>query len=87
MKKNFYPRPPCGGRPEKLLQDLLCRWISIHALRAEGDSQTTAAVRPVHAFLSTPSVRRATWRKMVPSGLLEISIHALRAEGDAASVA
>ena len=34
-------------------------------------------------FLSTPSARRATWRKMLLSPRPPISIHALREEGDA----
>ena len=35
--KNFYPRPPCGGRPAPLATDSSTPEISIHALRAEGD--------------------------------------------------
>ena len=35
---NFYPRPPRGGRPEALRPATPERWISIHALREEGDS-------------------------------------------------
>ena len=34
---NFYPRPPCGGRPIPGRNGVLHRSISIHALRAEGD--------------------------------------------------
>ena len=59
-----------------------CNFISIHALREEGDVwsvRTTA--RPI-IFLSTPSARRATllwehWKEF-----MGISIHALREEGD-----
>ena len=36
-KKNFYPRPPRGGRRQELQQITLTLWISIHALREEGD--------------------------------------------------
>ena len=38
--KDFYPRPPRGGRP--LCLPLLCgeQSISIHALREEGDGNT-----------------------------------------------
>ena len=34
------------------------------------------------SFLSTPSVRRATFQPLPPSGPRSISIHALREEGD-----
>ena len=56
--------------------------ISIHALRAEGDSANWLSLRAQSIFLSTPSVRRATWRCKVCKWYSEISIHALRAEGD-----
>ena len=35
--KNFYPRPPRGGRQEKLRLLATTILISIHALREEGD--------------------------------------------------
>ena len=38
-RKDFYPRPPRGGRPEIRKQFLQIRRISIHALREEGDFQ------------------------------------------------
>ena len=38
----------------------LCAPISIHALREEGDSQSTCKEAPTWQFLSTPSARRAT---------------------------
>ena len=38
----FYPRPPRGGRPGTVRSPPLHRWISIHALREEGDPRTTA---------------------------------------------
>ncbi len=38
--------------------------ISIHALRVEGDRVSPALVREVVAFLSTPSVWRATYGYM-----------------------
>ena len=34
--------------------------ISIHALREEGDLDSSLGVNPSRIFLSTPSVRRAT---------------------------
>ena len=33
----FYPRPPRGGRPTTLVESLSRLYISIHALREEGD--------------------------------------------------
>ena len=35
----FYPRPPRGGRPARLLWLHSSMTISIHALREEGDSK------------------------------------------------
>ena len=37
LKKNFYPRPPRGGRRALCLYCGLRKEISIHALREEGD--------------------------------------------------
>ena len=34
---DFYPRPPCGGRPMRLSGTHHTALISIHALRVEGD--------------------------------------------------
>ena len=56
--------------------------ISIHALRAEGDSIASASSLTSLIFLSTPSVRRATPGRGRLFDLVHISIHALRAEGD-----
>ena len=39
---HFYPRPPRGGRLVDFVCDLLTFFISIHALREEGDHQRTA---------------------------------------------
>ena len=37
--RNFYPRPPRGGRPFKQLLKQAGVLISIHALREEGDQK------------------------------------------------
>ena len=58
--QHFYPRPPRGGRPEKLTVDRFARAISIHALREEGDSAVRFKTQRRMTFLSTPSARRAT---------------------------
>ena len=36
--RNFYPRPPRGGRPNKETSRIAVEFISIHALREEGDA-------------------------------------------------
>ena len=56
--------------------------ISIHALREEGDSGSTASKTTRKTFLSTPSARRATTVFFNLDEFAEISIHALREEGD-----
>ena len=58
------------------------RIISIHALREEGDTPCKPFMRIASAFLSTPSVRRATLRHRLRKLCITISIHALREEGD-----
>ena len=60
----FYPRPPRGGRrvPGWHGKHRFAR-ISIHALRAEGDPAIGHTPQCPEIFLSTPSVRRATWMK------------------------
>src|SRR4051812_22035193 len=58
--KCFNPRPPRGGRPERLHNETRPWFVSIHALRAEGDAAPMH--RPITSppFQSTPSARRAT---------------------------
>ena len=58
-------------------------FISIHALREEGDMQDFASALQRKEFLSTPSARRATPRLAKTPLTRVISIHALREEGDA----
>ena len=58
-RRNFYPRPPRGGRR---------LWRSCLPSGAR--------------FLSTPSARRATLRRLKQRREKPISIHALREEGD-----
>ena len=58
-------------------------YISIHALREEGDIPCWTRVTALSVFLSTPSARRATARREPLKGAANISIHALREEGDA----
>ena len=58
----FYPRSPCG---ERLLANgcgFVSMLISIHALLAESDPVATAGRDSCSRFLSTLSLRRATFR-------------------------
>ena len=59
-KHNFYPRPPRGGRPDHSSGHRHNDFISIHALREEGDRCNLSVVYSSTIFLSTPSARRAT---------------------------
>ena len=58
--ENFYPRPPRGGRLCVLSFLSPPGWISIHALREEGDCRRSSTRKSSSIFLSTPSARRAT---------------------------
>ena len=51
---NFYPRPPRGGRPGALRPATPERWISIHALREEGDTNMTATTDVPNDFYPRP---------------------------------
>ena len=65
--------------------DTLLRFISIHALREEGDLRSPERCSGCCQFLSTPSARRATSNSPDASTIEDISIHALREEGDSRS--
>ena len=58
------------------------QYISIHALREEGDDAPGDMIRMQNPFLSTPSARRATSHAHGQQRNVDISIHALREEGD-----
>ena len=80
--KNFYPRPPRGGRLAYRLRAQMFLSISIHALREEGDEDA-------HGNYMTEQISIHALREegdpVIPlklCGLVEISIHALREEGD-----
>ena len=57
-------------------------FISIHALREEGDLGLAGTYKLPDLFLSTPSARRATEQAAEDLHRVHISIHALREEGD-----
>ena len=63
VKSNFYPRSPCGERPEQSAPPKERISISIHALLAESDARITTTTICIVLFLSTLSLRRATISK------------------------
>ena len=80
--KNFYPRSPCGERHLGTWKSCdVCR-ISIHALLAESDTNGLFFLGRRKRFLSTLSLRRATWPGLLARPFFIISIHALLAESD-----
>ena len=63
MDYYFYPRSPCGERQPATGRNDKDSVISIHALLAESDPGKVSSVLPGLAFLSTLSLRRATWAR------------------------
>ena len=61
QNSDFYPRSPCGERLIPLLSDCITIPISIHALLAESDVQLVIIKYLTLIFLSTLSLRRATY--------------------------
>ena len=58
---NFYPRSPCGERLQGQCPPGKEPVISIHALLAESDHSVRPSSCPAYRFLSTLSLRRATF--------------------------
>ena len=80
-QKNFYPRPPRGGRRYQFGP----RKVRFAFLSTPSARRATCGRIRLHAvveFLSTPSARRATEKDELLNFHLVISIHALREEGD-----
>ena len=78
---DFYPRPPRGGRLTAGVDVQDDRFISIHALREEGDGG--AGIGGVGELISIHALREEGDRNAPhSSGDQWISIHALREEGD-----
>ena len=77
----FYPRPPWGGRRVFATPS---SWMWNFYPRPPWGGRLADRLLPVsmEIFLSTPSVGRATQRKLLAHALHGISIHALRGEGD-----
>ena len=61
---HFYPRSPCGERRCKRIRIRRNHAISIHALLAESDDIIDAQKATANLFLSTLSLRRATFWNM-----------------------
>ena len=59
--EHFYPRSPCGERQNANLTNQSGHYISIHALLAESDSIISIVLSMPQIFLSTLSLRRATF--------------------------
>ena len=70
-KINFYPRSPCGERPEHPLGKGSLTYISIHALLAESDYDTSSLMQCQAKFLSTLSLRRATRLFLINQHLID----------------
>ena len=81
-RKEFLSTPSARRATAALRPATPERWISIHALREEGDTLQSNPRTTGQPFLSTPSARRATERWETYCQQLWISIHALREEGD-----
>ena len=83
-QKDFYPRPPRGGRR---LGDYfgLPTGVNFYPRPPRGGRRRYAVVphQYIRIFLSTPSARRATRHRLAHvARFCIISIHALREEGD-----
>ena len=63
---HFYPRSPCGERLVGVAQGANFGDISIHALLAESDTWARGSRVTYVEFLSTLSLRRATYWSCVP---------------------
>ena len=82
-EKDFYPRPPRGGRPlTSFSSPRNIRYFYPRPPRG-GRRVFLCAAQTMRLFLSTPSVRRATDQAGGGDVVVDISIHALREEGDA----
>ena len=63
---DFYPRPPRGGRPERVVvPDRLKGFLSTPSARRATRGSSARCI-PKKRFLSTPSARRATMPRLAP---------------------
>ena len=82
MSQPFLSTPSARRATKKLGRAIVRQFISIHALREEGDRLVRFVQFIGQLFLSTPSARRATPEQEPVPQPKPISIHALREEGD-----
>ena len=73
----FYPRSPCGERHSDPVTDKAWALISIHALLAESDASFTLISWPPRLFLSTLSLRRATYTTWLPAARQKVFLSTL----------
>ena len=82
VSRNFYPRPPRGGRhPDKTKYSGGKKYFYPRPPRGGRREELKDHVS-IMLFLSTPSARRATLFVLSAGQRPGISIHALREEGD-----
>ena len=85
IRRNFYPRPPRGGRPARTTAtSRQMRFLSTPSARRATTNRSLEVVTA--QFLSTPSARRATSPRSFGGRIWIISIHALREEGDTPAI-
>ena len=78
----FYPRPPGGGRHRRRQQRAARIYISIHALRVEGDRWRSRRDGGRYISIHALRVEGDPVRSKNALQPFVISIHALRVEGD-----
>ena len=78
---NFYPRSPCGERPPSITPTASRRYFYPRSPCGERPPLANRT-KTVTTFLSTLSLRRATFSQKRHPLTLPISIHALLAESD-----
>ena len=78
----FYPRPPGGGRPDRITKKMLAMIFLSTPSGWRATALKSFQKVSTSRFLSTPSGWRATSRRCPCRVPCHISIHALRVEGD-----
>ena len=82
IRKNFYPRSPCGERHWLVSARHRGQVISIHALLAESDASVCPSTGQVPYFYPRSPCGERPGADWLPRISLIISIHALLAESD-----
>ena len=79
---HFYPRSPCGERPEDTKHKIYIAGISIHALLAESDQLPEMRVSALVDFYPRSPCGERHQAGNIVNAPIRISIHALLAESD-----